>query len=70
MGAIRAYQVTVGAWFFSGVCRFTPSCSRYALDALEMHGALRGSLLTARRLLRCRPFGGSGHDPAPLPQGK
>jgi uncharacterized protein len=49
-------------------CRFVPSCSYYALDALEAHGALRGSALTVRRLLRCHPWGGHGLDP--VPQGK
>ncbi|MGB0208771.1 MAG: membrane protein insertion efficiency factor YidD [Ilumatobacteraceae bacterium] len=46
-------------------CRFTPSCSVYAVEALETHGASRGLWLTVRRLLRCRPFGPSGFDPVP-----
>ena len=46
-------------------CRFTPTCSQYALDALQVHGALHGAALTARRLCRCHPWGGSGHDPVP-----
>lgn len=46
-------------------CRFTPSCSAYAVEALEVHGTARGLVLTARRLLRCRPFGPSGWDPVP-----
>ena len=46
-------------------CRYSPSCSHYALDALRGHGALRGSWLTARRLLRCRPGSGGGVDPVP-----
>ncbi|MDO8361598.1 MAG: membrane protein insertion efficiency factor YidD [Actinomycetota bacterium] len=46
-------------------CRFTPSCSSYALEALEVHGTWRGLRLTVRRLLRCRPFGPSGWDPVP-----
>jgi len=46
-------------------CRFEPSCSNYALDALETYGALKGTMLTIRRLLRCRPFGPSGFDPIP-----
>ncbi len=49
-------------------CRFTPSCSSYALEALEVHGTRRGLWLTVRRLLRCRPFGPSGWDPVPLPR--
>jgi hypothetical protein len=46
-------------------CRFLPSCSEYALDALARHGALRGSWLTLLRLGRCHPWGGSGYDPVP-----
>jgi len=46
-------------------CRFTPTCSQYALEALKKHGPLRGSWLTLRRLLRCHPWGGSGYDPVP-----
>ncbi|MCB9381814.1 MAG: membrane protein insertion efficiency factor YidD [Acidimicrobiaceae bacterium] len=46
-------------------CRFTPSCSAYAIEALETHGTFRGGWLTARRLVRCRPFGPSGWDPVP-----
>lgn len=46
-------------------CRFTPSCSSYAHEAIELHGARRGSWLALRRLLRCRPFGPSGYDPVP-----
>ncbi len=46
-------------------CRFVPSCSAYAEEALKKHGAARGSWLAARRLLRCHPFGGSGYDPVP-----
>ncbi len=46
-------------------CRFTPTCSAYALEALRVHGALYGSWLTIKRILRCQPFGGSGYDPVP-----
>ncbi len=48
-----------------GCCRFTPTCSAYALEALRVHGAVKGTWLTIRRLLRCQPFGGSGYDPVP-----
>jgi len=46
-------------------CRYEPSCSRYAIDAIQLHGARKGGYLTARRLARCHPFGGSGYDPVP-----
>ena len=49
-------------------CRFTPSCSTYARDALVLHGSRRGLWLTFRRLLRCRPLGPSGYDPVPEPR--
>jgi putative membrane protein insertion efficiency factor len=48
-------------------CRFFPSCSSYALEAVDQHGTRRGLLLATRRLLRCRPFGPSGFDPVPDP---
>lgn len=46
-------------------CRFTPTCSEYAKEALRKHGALKGFLLATKRLLRCHPWGGSGYDPVP-----
>lgn len=46
-------------------CRFTPTCSQYALEALRRHGPFRGSWLALRRILRCHPWGGSGYDPVP-----
>jgi len=46
-------------------CRFAPSCSDYAIEALGRHGAIKGGWLAARRLLRCHPWGGHGHDPVP-----
>ena len=46
-------------------CRFTPTCSQYALEALRKHGPLRGLYLAVRRILRCHPWGGSGYDPVP-----
>lgn len=61
---VRAYR----AAFSPSVghnCRFQPTCSAYALEALERHGALRGGVLTVWRVLRCNPWGGSGLDPVP-----
>ncbi|QDQ26876.1 membrane protein insertion efficiency factor YidD [Chitinimonas arctica] len=46
-------------------CRYTPSCSQYAIEAVRRHGAYRGGWLTIRRLCRCHPWGGHGHDPVP-----
>jgi putative membrane protein insertion efficiency factor len=61
--AIRAYQgMTAGRL---SPCRFEPSCSSYALEAVELHGAARGSWLAMRRVARCRPLGGRGFDPVP-----
>jgi len=59
---VRAYQLTLSP-FLGGSCRFLPTCSNYAIEALRTHGAWRGSLLAARRLLSCHPFGRSGFDP-------
>lgn len=50
-------------------CRFEPSCSTYALEALRLHGGIRGGWLALRRLLRCRPWGGAGPDPVPPVRG-
>ncbi|HWL58086.1 MAG TPA: membrane protein insertion efficiency factor YidD [Paracoccus sp. (in: a-proteobacteria)] len=61
---VRAYRLVASPWV-GHACRFQPTCSAYALEALERHGALRGSLLTLRRLSRCHPWGGQGFDPVP-----
>ncbi|MGQ9365636.1 membrane protein insertion efficiency factor YidD [Azospirillum sp. ST 5-10] len=58
------YQWTLSP-FIGQSCRFLPTCSNYALDALSKHGAIRGGWLTVRRLARCHPWGGSGYDPVP-----
>jgi hypothetical protein len=63
-GAIRFYQLTL-AYFFVGACRYEPSCSAYAVEALSKHGAMRGSWLAAHRLCRCGPWGAGGYDPVP-----
>lgn len=66
-GAIRFYQLTL-AYFFVGACRYEPSCSAYAAEAVRRHGAVRGSLLAAGRLCRCGPWGSAGFDPVPGPR--
>lgn len=61
---IRGYQVAISP-LLPASCRYTPSCSQYALEALQRHGALRGSWLAVRRLSRCHPFRPGGYDPVP-----
>jgi uncharacterized protein len=61
---IRGYQVGISP-FLPPACRYTPTCSAYAAEAVRLHGAGRGSWLALRRLLRCHPWGGSGYDPVP-----
>jgi len=63
---IRAYRLIASPWVGRN-CRFQPTCSEYALQAWAIHGAVRGTWLTIRRLLRCRPGGGQGYDPVPQP---
>jgi putative membrane protein insertion efficiency factor len=60
---VHLYRATLGR-FLGGHCRFHPTCSQYSIDALKKYGALKGTWLTVKRILRCRPGGGSGHDPA------
>jgi len=62
--AVRAYQLLLSP-FAGGACRFHPSCSHYAIDALQTHGVLRGLWLAARRVSRCHPLGSAGFDPVP-----
>jgi putative membrane protein insertion efficiency factor len=66
-GLIRIYQAIVSPRF-GARCRFEPSCSAYAFEAVGRHGALRGSWLAVRRLLRCQPFCTGGFDPVPEPR--
>ena len=66
---IRAYRRFVSP-LLPHACRFYPSCSQYALEAVEKHGALRGGWLAARRLLKCQPFHPGGYDPVPEPRPK
>ena len=62
--ALRAYKLTLSP-LIGRQCRFAPSCSEYAAEALIGHGPWRGGLLAARRVCRCNPWGGSGFDPVP-----
>jgi uncharacterized protein len=64
MALVRAYRFFLSPWLGAS-CRFEPSCSAYALQALAQHGAAAGTYLTAARLLRCHPFCAGGHDPVP-----
>ncbi len=61
---VRFYQLLVSP-LFPPVCRFHPTCSRYAIEALEAHGLLRGIVLALRRIVRCHPFNPGGFDPVP-----
>lgn len=64
IGLVKGYRFLLSPWLGSA-CRFEPTCSLYALDALRQHGALAGSYLTTARLLRCHPWCQGGHDPVP-----
>lgn len=61
---VRAYRLVFSPWVGNS-CRYQPTCSAYALEALEKHGAIRGGLLAARRVGRCHPLGSDGYDPVP-----
>ena len=68
---VRAIKITIWGYriflspLFPPACRFTPTCSQYALEAVEIHGALKGSWLALKRILRCHPFNPGGFDPVP-----
>lgn len=64
MALVRAYRLLLSPWW-GRQCRFTPTCSEFALEALERHGALRGSWLALRRVARCHPWCPGGFDPVP-----
>jgi putative membrane protein insertion efficiency factor len=68
LALVRGYRFFLSPWLGSS-CRFEPTCSRYALEALERHGAAAGSYLTLRRLARCHPWCEGGHDPVPAAPG-
>lgn len=61
---VRFYRFAISPWLGAN-CRFDPSCSSYAIEALQLHGILKGGALAARRISRCHPWGGSGYDPVP-----
>ncbi|MCL2434903.1 MAG: membrane protein insertion efficiency factor YidD [Lentimicrobiaceae bacterium] len=61
---IKVYQFTLSP-FLGKQCRFVPTCSQYGVEAIQKHGALKGSWLTIKRIVRCNPWGGSGYDPVP-----
>ncbi|MBQ6915667.1 MAG: membrane protein insertion efficiency factor YidD [Kiritimatiellae bacterium] len=63
---VRAYQVVLSP-VMGGACRFEPTCSNYMIEALRVHGAVKGTLLGLWRILRCHPFGAYGYDPVPPP---
>lgn len=60
---IHIYQKIPGPWHKA--CRHIPTCSNYAIEAIEIHGVLKGTILSTRRILRCNPWGTSGYDPVP-----
>jgi putative membrane protein insertion efficiency factor len=66
---VRAYQLVLSP-FAGGACRFEPSCSEYAIQAIELHGLVRGLWLALRRVGRCHPFAAHGIDPVPPPAGR
>jgi putative membrane protein insertion efficiency factor len=63
-GLVRVYQIALSP-LLGRQCRFLPTCSHYAMEALERHGAMKGGWLAFRRILRCHPFAAAGYDPVP-----
>lgn len=66
---IRFYQIAISP-MLGPRCRYIPTCSQYALEAIQIHGAWRGGWLTTKRVCRCHPWGGYGYDPVPCPVSK
>ena len=61
---IKLYQLIISPWLGTK-CRFTPTCSQYAIEAFQKYGPLKGLWLTVKRIAKCHPWGGHGHDPVP-----
>jgi putative membrane protein insertion efficiency factor len=61
---VRFYRLAISPWFGAN-CRFDPTCSSYAIEALQIHGVLKGTILAVKRIGRCHPWGASGYDPVP-----
>jgi putative membrane protein insertion efficiency factor len=68
LALLRGYKILISP-YFTGSCRFLPSCADYAAEAIDRHGATRGIWLAAKRLVRCHPLCAAGHDPVPAPRG-
>jgi len=66
---VKAYRLIFSPWVGHN-CRYQPTCSQYALEALETHGGIKGGWLALRRILRCNPWGGCGYDPVPEGKGR
>jgi uncharacterized protein len=64
IGFVRFYQGAISP-FLPNACRYTPTCSQYMIEAVTRHGAIRGGWLGLKRISRCQPWGGHGHDPVP-----
>lgn len=64
VGLVLLYRIALSPWLGAN-CRFQPTCSEYAIEALREHGLFRGGLMAVRRILRCHPWGSSGYDPVP-----
>ena len=64
LGVVKFYQICISP-LKPPTCRFTPTCSSYAIEALKKHGPIKGSYLSIRRILKCHPWGVSGYDPVP-----
>lgn len=67
IGIVRIYQLVISPWTGPS-CRFHPTCSQYSIEALRRHGALKGTWLTIKRIVRCHPWSEGGHDPVPEPK--